>query len=333
MSPFSLSHYRQKKVLLLGGMGFIGSNLALQLVEQGAEVTLTDNFLPDHGANWQNIQPIREQVKVNICDIRDVDAMRQMVQNQDIIFNIAAQTSHSDSMKDPFLDTDINCWGNLVVLEACRQYNPAVTIVFIGTRAYYGAPTQLPVTEDAPILPRDIYSVNRYSAEQYHLLYHLHYGLKTTALRISNIYGPRAQMQHPKYNVLNWFVRQAIEDRPIAVYGDGLQRRDYVYVADACQALAIAGLSPQAVGHVFNVGSGEGVAFIDLIKQLLVVAGQGRFEMKEWPVGARNYDVGDFIMAIEKIKTHLNWAPTTSLADGFAQTLAFYRENQSHYWS
>lgn len=333
MNPYPLSRYHNKKVLLLGGLGFIGSNLALPLVEHGAVVTLVDNFLPDHGANWHNIAPIRDQVNVNICDIRDANAMHQLVQDQDIIFNIAAQTSHSDSMKDPFLDTDINCRGNLVVLEACRQYNPKATLVFVGTRAYYGAPTHLPVTEEALISPRDIYSVNRYSAEQYHLLYQLHHGLKTTALRISNIYGPRAQMQHPKYNVLNWFVRLVLEKNDITVYGDGLQRRDYVYVADACQALLLAGISPQAVGQVLNVGSGEGVAFIDLIRQLLEVAGQGTYTMKPWPTGAMAYDVGDFVMAIDKIQTTLGWVPQTSLASGFEQTLDYYRKYQSCYWS
>jgi UDP-glucose 4-epimerase len=327
-----LEHYHQRRVLVLGGLGFIGSNLTARLVALGAQVTLVDNFLPAHGANWFNLEPFRAQVQVHLSDIRSREAMHELVRGQDVIFNIAAQTSHSDSMQDPFLDLDINSKGNLVLLEACRQVNPEGRIVFTGTRAFYGSPPQLPATETAPILPRDIYSINRFAAEQYHLIYHLHYGLPVTSVRIGNIYGPRAQMQHPRYNVLNFFVRLALENRPLKIYGDGLQARDYLHVSDACEALLLAGLHPQACGQVFNVGSGFGTPFIELARQIIQLAGSGTLEQVDWPPGSRNYDVGDFIMDISKIQQQLNWRPALSLEQGLAETLSFYRLHQAHYW-
>ncbi|PIQ24715.1 NAD-dependent epimerase [bacterium (Candidatus Blackallbacteria) CG17_big_fil_post_rev_8_21_14_2_50_48_46] len=326
------SQYQQQKVLILGGLGFIGSNLAQRLVAVGAKVTLVDNFLPDHGANWFNLDGIREQVQVHLSDLRQAEALRELIRDQAVIFNIAAQTSHSDSMRDPFLDLDINAKGNLTLLEACRAVNPEARIVFAGTRAFYGAPPTLPVNEASPVLPRDIYSINRFAAEQYHFIYHLHYGLPVTSLRIGNIYGPRAQMQHPKYNVLNFFVRLALEDQSIKIYGDGMQIRDYLHVQDACEAMLLAGLHPAAVGQIFNIGAGFGSAFIELARTIIRLAGSGRIEQVEWPAGSRNYDVGDFVMEIGKIQNDLDWQPRRSLEEGLQDTLEFYRKNYHYYW-
>jgi UDP-glucose 4-epimerase len=327
-----LEHYQQRKVLLLGGLGFIGSNLAQRLVQLGADVTLVDNFLPDHGANWFNLEGIRDQVRVHLSDLRNAEALGELLKDQEIVFNIAAQTSHSDSMSNPLLDLDINCKGNLILLEACRTINPEARIVFVGTRAFYGSPPSLPASEASPVLPRDIYSINRFAAEQYHLIYHLHYGLPITSMRIGNIYGPRAQMQHPKYNVLNFFLRLALENRQLKIYGDGAQVRDYLHVQDACEALLIGGVHPQALGKVWNVGAGHGQPFIDLAKMIIELAGSGVLEQVDWPAGSQNYDVGDFILDIQAIQTDLGWSPLLSIQDGLAQTLEFYKKNQTYYW-
>lgn len=328
----NLSQYQDKKVLLTGGLGFIGSNLTQRLLALGAKVCIIDNFLPDHGANWFHFEQVKDQIEFHLCDIRDELAMNQLVKNRDIIFNIAAQTSHSDSMADPFLDTDINCRGNLILLEAIRHNNPDARLVYVGTRAYYGEPEELPVNEKAAISSKDIYSVNRYAAEQYHMLYQLHYNLRVTGLRISNIFGPYAQMQHPRYNVLNWFIRLVIEDKPVPIFGDGQQIRDYLYVQDACSALLSAGIQEKSIGQIYNVGSGQGVKFLDLVKTLIDANSQGEYQLKEWPDGSKKLDVGDFIMDISKITSELDWNQETSLKEGFQKTLAFYRQHQQYYW-
>ncbi|PKL74612.1 MAG: NAD-dependent epimerase [Candidatus Melainabacteria bacterium HGW-Melainabacteria-1] len=325
--------YAGRRVLLLGGLGFIGSNLARALVANGAEVSILDNFLPDHGANWFNLSGIREQVQVHLGDLRSGEALAQLVQDQAVIFNIAAQTSHSDSMLDPLLDLDINARGNLLLLEACRHHNPSARIVFVGTRAFYGTPAALPVNEEAALQPQDVYAANRLAAEQYHLIYHRHYGLPVTSLRLGNLYGPRAQMRHPRYNVLNFFIRQALEGRQIQVYGSGSQRRDYVYVADACKALMQAGLDPAALGRVYNIGSGQAHGFLTLVEQIVELAGSGSIQQVDWPAGAKAYDVGDFVMDISRIGRELGWVPDTELNAGLSQTIEFYREHATHYWT
>lgn len=323
--------YAHQKVLILGGLGFIGTHLGRELLRQGAQVTLVDNFLPDHGANPFHLTQMPE-AQFHCGDIRSPDAMNQLVQGQDVIFNLAAQTSHSDSMSAPFLDLDINARGNLVVLEACRHHNPGADIVFVGTRAYYGAPEQLPVSEQAGLNPLDIYSVNRYAAEQYHLIYHRHYGLKTRSLRIGNIFGPYAQMAHPKYNVLNFFVRLALEDQPITLYGGGPQKRDYLYVKDAIQALLRAGLTPNSIGQTINIGSGVAHSLYDLVHMLVKQAGSGQVITSDWPPGTQNFDVGDFVMDISLAHALLGWNPQFTLEQGFQETLDFYRKHHAHYW-
>lgn len=324
--------YQGLNVLLVGGLGLIGANLAILLVQQGAQVTIVDNFLPDHGANLFNIAPIREQVRFQSADLRDPEAMQAAVQGQDIVFNIAAQTSHSDSMREPLLDLDINCKGNLVLLEACRQYNPTVRIVFVGTRAFYGTPQTLPVNEQAALQPQDIYAVNRLAAEQYHFVYQRHYGLSVTSLRLGNLFGPRSQMKHPRYNVLNYFIRMALDDQCIQIYGDGQQQRDYLFIEDACHALALAGIVPEAVGQILNIASGQSVAFKTLIDTLIQLCGRGRWQHAPWPDQAQAYDVGDFCTDISAASRCLGWHPTSSWQDGLAQTVTFYQQYRQHYW-
>jgi UDP-glucose 4-epimerase len=328
-----LNQYAERKVLLLGGLGFIGSNLTHLLVEAGAKVTILDNFLPGHGANRFNLDGIADRVNLHLGDLRAAEALRELLRGQELIFNLAAQTSHGDSMKDPFLDLDINARGNLVLLEACRDVNPEARIVFVGTRAFYGAPASLPVSESSALGPLDVYAVNRLAAEQYHLIYHQHYGLPVTSLRLGNLYGPRAQMMHPRYNVLNYFVRMALEDRTIQLYGGGAQQRDYVYIEDACRALLAAGVAESALGRIYNVGSGKGSPFYELVNQIVALAGSGRSEVVGWPPGALAFDVGDFILDITRIREELGWEPQTGLEAGLKKTIDFYRKHSSHYWS
>lgn len=327
------SFYRKRSVMILGGMGFIGSTLAHLLVQHGAQVTLVDNFLPDHGANWFNLDGIRDQVKIQVSDLRNREALAVLLQEQELVFNVAAQTSHLDSMTHPFLDLDINCRGNLNFLELCREHRPDLRVVYVGTRAFYGAPAQTPVSESSPLKPLDIYSVNRLAAEQYHFVYHAHYGLPVTSLRLGNLYGPRGQMQHPRYNVLNYFVRMALEERIIQIYGDGLQQRDYLYIEDACRALLLAGASEQAIGQIYNVGSGGSCSFLDLVQEIIRSSNQGDYEHRDWPKGSKAFDVGDFITDITAIKHDLNWKPQISLSEGLRATIDYYRKHANYYWT
>ncbi len=324
--------YRGRRVLITGGMGFIGSTLANLLVKQGAEVTLVDNFLADHGANPYNIAEIKDQVRLHVSDLRSAEVMNQLVQGQELIFNLGGQTSHSDSMREPLLDLDINCRGNLNLLEACRHHNPSARIVYIGTRAFYGTPESVPVTENAELMPQDVYAVNRLAAEHYHFVYHRHYGLPVVSARLGNLYGPRGQMKHPRYNVLNYFIRLALENQQIQIYGQGEQRRDYLYIVDACQALLALGASDQVLGKVYNIGSGQSHSFLELVQLLLAAAGQGEYQHLEWPAGAKAYDVGDFVMDISAIQAATDWRPETSIQTGFQESLAFYRQAATHYW-
>lgn len=328
----SLEFYAGRKVMITGGLGFLGSALAHHLVCLGANVLVVDNMLPGHGANPFNLEGIEHQVKVNYADIRDEDALRVLVRNCSVIFNLAAQTSHGDSMRIPLLDLDINARGNLVLLEACRQNAPDAVIVFIGTRALYGKARYLPVDESHPVTPLDIYSANRLVAEHYHRIYHRFYGMRTFIARLGNCYGPRAQMKHAGYGVLNWFIRLALEGGTIDVYGDGSQLRDYLYVDDAVRALLTIGAKPELCGEVFNVGSGHAVHFIDLVKAVLAAVGQGDYRLVPWPDSAAKVDVGDFVLDPSRLQRKTGWEPQVSLAEGLERTVAFYRAHREHYW-
>lgn len=323
--------YKNRKVLITGGLGFLGSNLAIRLAGIGAEVTIADNFQPDHGANWRNIHGIADKVKVNLCDIRDASAMERLVKGRETIFHIAGQTSHTDSMKDPFPDIDINCRGNAVLLEAVRKNNPEARIVYASTRAVYGAPASVPVSESVLPNPVDIYGADKLAAEHYHLIYHRAHGIPVVALRFSNGYGPRAQIRHPKYGILNWFVGLILRGETIRVFGDGAQLRDYTYVDDMVGAFLLAGMRPEAVGKVYNVAAKERIKFIDMVKALIEAAGQGDFEMVPWPDEYKKIEVGDFAADSSLIENELGWAPEIGFETGLKMTFSYYRNNLEFY--
>lgn len=325
--------YQNKNVVVTGGLGFLGSNLAHELVRMGASVKIIDAMLPLYGGNLFNVHEIQDQVQIHYDDIRDEKAMRTHLKNQDVVFHIANQTSHIDSMTDPFLDVDINCRGNLVFLESCRTQNPDIKIVYIGSRAQYGSVTQTPVSEDAPICPIDIYGVNKHAGELYHAVYHHVYGMRTTTLRLSNTYGPRHQMKHGKYGIQNWMIRLAIDNQKITIYGDGNQIRDFSYVDDTVEAMLIAGSREETNGQVYNVGSGIPISFRDMMQKIVNITGSGEIVMTDWPEERKRIEVGDFVTDISKIKNELGWEPKISLEEGLKRTIQFYRQYKNHYWS
>ncbi len=334
--------YKGKRVMVTGGLGFLGSNLAHQLLKLGSEVLIVDPMLELYGGNLFNIEEIKDDLKVDYSDIRERDSMDRLVPGQDLIFNLAAQVSHLDSMKDPFTDYEINVKGNLNVLEACRKFNPEVKLIYAGTRGQYGKVEELPVKEELKKNPLDIYSINKDAGESFHLLYNHLYGLRTTSLRINNTYGPRHQMKHNKYGILNWFVRLALDKETIKVYGDGSQIRDYNYVDDVTESFLLVGASDKANGESFNLGSGKRVKFIDLVKLIIKVAGTGqpeadpplaeRYKLIPWDKERKGIDVGDFLADYSKIEKLLGWSPKVNLEEGLKQTVDFYRKNKSYYW-
>jgi UDP-glucose 4-epimerase len=327
------SFFAGKKVLITGGVGFIGSNLARRLVEHGAVVTLLDSLIPEYGGNLFNIAGIEQSVRVNIADVRDEYSMRHLIQRQDFLLNLAGQTSHLDSMRDPFTDLDINCRAQLSILEACRQHNPQVKIVFASTRQFYGRPAYLPVDECHPIHPVDLNGVNKMAGECYHLVYHDVYGLRSCALRLTNTYGMRMRVKDSRQTFLGVWIRRLIEGRPIQIYGDGEQIRDFNFVDDVVDALLLAAASSASNGRVFNLGGAEPISLRDLAALLVEIDGQGQIECLPFPEDLSRIDIGDYYADYSRIRTELGWEPTTQLRDGLARTLAYYRQFASHYWS
>ncbi|HEX5216526.1 MAG TPA: NAD-dependent epimerase/dehydratase family protein [Vicinamibacterales bacterium] len=323
--------YRGRRVLVTGGLGFIGSNLARRLVDLGADVLLIDALIPDSGGNLFNIAGLESRLRVNIADVRQASTMNDLVQGQDVIFNLAGQVSHIDSMRDPHTDLDINCRSQLTLLEACRQHNPAAKVVFAGTRQIYGRPERLPVDETHLVRPTDINGINKAAGEYYHLVYNNVFGVRACSLRLTNVYGPRQLIRHNRQGFIGWFIRLALEGREIQIYGDGSQIRDFVSVDDAADAFLRAGATDVVNGDVFNVGGSEPIAHRHLVTLLIDIAGGGSVKFVDWPDDKRKIDIGSFYSDSSKFTAATGWTPRTTLRDGLRRTLDFYRAHFDRY--
>lgn len=331
MSELS-SEFSGRRVLITGGLGFIGSNLAHRLVQSNAEVTLVDSLIPEYGGNLFNIADIRDQVCVNIADVRDEHSMRYLVQDHEFLFNLAGQTSHVDSMHNPFVDLEINCRAQLSILEACRKYNPSIKVVFASTRQMYGKPDYLPVDERHLLRPVDVNGINKMAGEWYHIVYNNVHGVRSCSLRLTNTYGPRMRVKDARQTFLGIWIRQLIEGDPIQVFGDGRQIRDFNYVDDAVQALLLAGASSDADGEVFNLGADAPISLRDLAEMLIQVNEGGTFEIVPFPHDRKSIDIGDYYADDRKIRSKLGWLPHTPLRDGLVKTLRFFRRHGANYW-
>jgi UDP-glucose 4-epimerase len=325
-----------RRILITGGLGFIGSNLARRLVRYGADVTLADSLIPEYGGNLYNIAGIEDQVRVNISDVRDEHSMRYLVQGQDYLFNLAGQTSHLDSMHDPYTDLDINCRAQLAILEACRKENPSVKVVFASTRQIYGKPDYLPVDEMHPLRPVDVNGINKMAGEWYHILYNNVYGIRGCALRLTNTYGPRMRVKDARQTFLGVWLRRIVEGRPFEVW-DGDQLRDFTYVDDAVDALLLAAARPEADGRVFNLSGGAAIGgqapikVMELARLLVELNGGGEYTVRPFPAERKRIDIGDYYADDRCIRQTLGWTPQASLAEGLRRTLAFYHEYLAHY--
>ncbi|MDY3554285.1 NAD-dependent epimerase/dehydratase family protein [Gemmata sp. JC717] len=327
-----MSGWTDQRVLITGGLGFIGSNLAIRLAEAGARVTIVDAVIPEYGGNLFNIKHVRDRVTVNFGDICDRLAMNWLVGGQDYVFHLAGQVSHVMSMTDPFPDIEFNIKGTAVVVEALRHHNPTAKLVFTGTRGQYGPALRLPVAETAPTNPKAIYEISNLTAEKIIQVYHQIHGLRAVMLRLTNIYGPRAQMKHSQYGVVNWFVRQALDGVPIKVFGDGRILRDFVYVDDCVDALLACATSEAAVGEVFNVGSDRPASFLELAQTLERLCPGCVWGFAPFTPERAAQEPGDFYSDITKIRTTVGWEPRTALEDGLRQTLDYYARHRDHYW-
>jgi UDP-glucose 4-epimerase len=294
-------------------------------------VTIVDSLIPEYGGNLFNVRGLEDRLRINVADIRQQSTMNYLVQGQDVIFNLAGQVSHIDSMQDPHTDLEINCRAQLTILEACRRNNPNAKIAFAGTRQVYGRADSLPVTESHLVRPTDVNGVNKAAGEYYHLVYNNVFGIRACSLRLTNVYGPRQLLKHNRQGFIGWFIRLAIEGREIQIFGDGRQIRDFVHVADAVDAFLRTGASDAANGQVFNVGGLEPISHRDLVHMLIAAAGSGSYRFTEWPPEKKAIDIGDFYADSTLIEHTLGWRPRISLADGLRDTIAFYREHFAEY--
>jgi UDP-glucose 4-epimerase len=323
--------YRGRRVMITGGAGFIGSNLAHALVDIGANVLIVDSLIPGYGGNLFNISDIADRLRVNIADVRMQSTMEALVRGQDVIFNLAGQVSHIDSMRDPHTDLEINCRAQLSILEACRKYNRGVRVVYAGTRQVYGRPDYLPVDEKHLVRPADINGVNKAAGEYYHLLYNNVFDVRACSLRLTNVYGPRQLIRHDRQGFIGWFIRRALEGGEIQIFGDGSQLRDFVYVDDAADAFLRAGASDVCDGGVFNVGGDEPISHRDLAQLLIRVAGAGSTRFVEWPSDKKRIDIGSFYSDSTRFRSTTGWRPSVQIEEGLRRTLCFYRQCLSEY--
>ena len=314
--------FADANVLITGGAGFIGANLARRLVNEGADVTIIDSLIPEYGGNLANLEGIRDKIHLNIADVRDPHAMRQLVQGRDFLFNLAGQTSHMDSMSDPFTDLDINAKAQLSILEACRAQNPAVKIVFAGTRQIYGRPDYLPVDEAHPIRPVDINGIHKVAGEWYHTLYTTVYGVQSTVLRLTNTYGPCMRIKDARQTFVGVWVRLALEGKPFEVWG-GQQLRDFTYVDDCVDAILLAAAHPRANGRVYNLGGDSVVSLRELADLLTDLHPDVSYILREFPAERKKIDIGDYYSNDARIREELGWQTKTSLRDGLVKTLAY----------
>ncbi len=320
-----------KKALITGGLGFIGSNLAQRLVHEGVEVTLLDACLEPYGWNPANITEIHEELLFVKGDVRDRELLEKMVEGKDYIFHLAAQVGREISMADPGLDVDINCNGTIALCRAVAEANPAAKVVYAGSRGQIGEPVYLPVDENHPDHPTDVYGINKLAAEKYLFLYGKIYGFAAVSLRLNNVSGPRCQMQHGYYGILNWFIRNAMQGRPITVYGDGLQTRDYVYVGDVVDAFVRAALVPETDRQIYMIGSGVETLFLDMVKSVIAAVGKGEYVHIPFPPERESIDIRKFVVSCDKMTAATGWRPVVDLAAGVARTVAFYHDRYDEY--
>jgi UDP-glucose 4-epimerase len=325
-----MSDFAGKRVLVTGGLGFIGSHLAGRLVEDGADVTLVDSLIPEYGGNLFNVSEFASRVKINISDVRDEHGLRYLIRGHDLLFNLAGQTGHLDSMIDPETDLEINCRAQLAILETCRKFNPDIKIVFASTRQIYGRPQYVPVDEKHLVRPVDVNGINKAAGEAYHILYNDVYGIRACALRLTNTYGPHMRVSDARQTFLGIWIRQLVRGEPFEVW-EGSQLRDFTYVDDAVEAFLAAACDERADGRTFNLGGLEVISLHDLAALLIKANGGGTYETRSFPPDRKRIDIGDYYADYTSIREAIGWEPRVPLEVGLGRTIEFYRKNLAQY--
>jgi nucleoside-diphosphate-sugar epimerase len=325
------NYFKSKNVLITGGLGFLGSNLALRLLEAGANVTVIDNLTPLYGGNIFNVREIFDKIKIIINDIRNIEIIKPLIEKADLIFHLAAQVSYIDSLNIPHEDLDLNARATLNILECCRKYNPKTKILFASSRMIYGKVEQPIVTEGSPTNPLSLYGIHKLTSEKYLLMYYKDFGIPSTVLRITNPYGPHQQIKHSKYSLVGWFIRQAMEDQVIKIFGNGVQLRDYIFVDDIVNAMMKCAEAPGAAGEVINLGSGNSSRFCDMVSMVITTVNKGRMEFIPWPANYEKIETGDVSVDISKLKSITSWQPAYSLEEGIKKTYEYYEKYYDQY--
>lgn len=323
-------YYSGKRTLVTGGLGFIGSTLATELVRLGAEVTVLDSLIPEHGGNMFNLQSVKNNLRINISDMRDPASLNVLVRDQDYVFHLAGQVSHGDSMRDPQLDLAVNCISTMNLVETCRRVNPSVRLLYTSTRQVYGKPLRLPVSEDHPTIPIDVNGINKLAAEYYHLLYDRTYGVRSVVLRLTNTYGPRQQVRSNRQGFIGIMIRQALLGDTIKVFGTGQQQRDFNYVDDVTQAILLAASTGGCFGRVFNLGADERytlLEFLNILNELCPL----RYEIIPFPEDKGIIDIGDYYGDYTALGLATGWNPEVGLREGLRRTLDSYRAHREVY--
>jgi len=331
MKRTSQENFTGKNIIISGGLGFIGSNLAIRLAGLGANVTVIDSLIPEYGGNLWNVEPVKNKIKINISDVRDEHSMQHLIKDQDYFFNLAGQTSHLDSMKYPFTDLEINAKAQLSILEVCRKYNPGIKIVFASTRQIYGKPQYLPVDEKHPLVPVDVNGINKLSGEMYHMLYNKVYNIKSLVLRLTNTYGARMRIKDARQTFLGIWLRNLLEHQPITIFGDGCQLRDYNYIDDVVDAFLVVAGSDKWDGSVFNLGNDDPISLQATAELMIEENNSGRFNFIPFPEELKKIDIGDFYSDYGKIKSIFGWNPKVSNREGFKETIEYFRNNYEYY--
>lgn len=329
---YNFQKFENKNILITGGAGFIGSNLAIKLVELKANVTIVDSFIPEYGGNLFNLETIKNKVKLNISDVRDEHSMKYLIKDQDYLLNLAGQTSHIDSMNDPYADLEINARAQLSILEACRRYNPEIKVVFASTRQLYGKPQYLPVDENHPLYPVDVNGINKMAGEWYHIVYNDVYKIRSVVLRLTNSYGPRMRVKDARQTFLGIWIKNVIDGNKILVFGDGKQIRDFNYVDDVVNAILLSAQSNEVNGMIFNLGADDPINLEDTAKLMIEISNSSIYELVPFPADRKAIDIGDYYADYKKIKSKLSWQPKIHLRDGLQLTIDYYKKYHKHYW-
>jgi UDP-glucose 4-epimerase len=329
---YNFQEFENKKILITGGAGFIGSNLAIKLVSLKANVTIVDSFIPEYGGNLFNLEPVKNKVKLNISDVRDEHSMKYLIKDQDYLLNLAGQTSHIDSMNNPYADLEINARAQLSILEACKRYNPEIKIVFASTRQIYGKPQYLPVDENHELHPVDVNGINKMAGEWYHIVYNDVYKIRSVVLRLTNTYGPRMRVKDARQTFLGIWVKNIIDGNKILVFGDGKQIRDFNYVDDVVTAILLSGLSNDVNGMIFNLGADDPINLENTAKLLIEISPDGSYDVIPFPADRKAIDIGDYYADYKKINSMLGWQPKVKLKDGLKLTIDFYKKFKRNYW-